>query len=236
MSDSPNSNPPPNSPNRPAGDANGFNWRLLVLLGVASVILGLAFFGPSMNKSSKALTYAQFREAWDQGRIVTDDPKRPLKVVTSDSAYDAVIIGWENPRLVEPKDAERKRSDFQVRVNLDLQGDQISEILGDDVRMQQISSATESPLEGDVDTLSLAEFRRAHSLGQIKVADSINPLSNHSEFPGRGDCRHPRSRHQSQRSQGCHRQAPGGHAVPGRGLHRHSRRGASQAGDRQGGL
>ncbi|MDP3851142.1 MAG: ATP-dependent zinc metalloprotease FtsH [Luteolibacter sp.] len=176
MSDSPNSNPPPNSPNRPAGDANGFNWRLLVLLGVASVILGLAFFGPSMNKSSKALTYAQFREAWDQGRIVTDDPKRPLKVVTSDSAYDAVIIGWENPRLVEPKDAERKRSDFQVRVNLDLQGDQISEILGDDVRMQQISSATESPLEGDVDTLSLAEFRRAHSLGQIKVADSINPL------------------------------------------------------------
>ena len=96
-----------------------------MLLCVASVILGLAFFGPNMNRTTRTLTYSQFRQAWDQGRIVTDDPKRPLKVVTSDTAYDAVIVGWENPPLVEPKDAVKKRSDFQVRVNLDLQGGQI---------------------------------------------------------------------------------------------------------------
>jgi cell division protease FtsH len=143
---------------------------------VASVILGLAFFGPNMNRTTRTLTYAQFRQAWDQGRIVTDDPKRPLKVVTSDTAYDAVIVGWENPPLVEPKDAVKKRGDFQVRVNLDLQGDQIRDLLGDEVRMQQIGSAGESPLEGDVETLSLAEFRKSNAMGQINISDAVNPL------------------------------------------------------------
>jgi len=176
MSDSPNSNQPPHQPNRPSGDANGFNWRLLVLLGVASVILGLAFFGPNMNKTSRTLTYSEFRQAWDQGRIVTDDAKRPLKVVTSDTAYDAVIIGWENPPLVKPKEPETKRGDFQVRVNLDLQGDQIRDMLGDEVRMQQIDPATGSPMEGDMETLTLAELRRSHSLGEINAKDSVNPL------------------------------------------------------------
>jgi cell division protease FtsH len=176
MSDSPNSNPPPNPPQRPGGDANGFNWRLLILLGVASVILGLALFNPTGGKTSRPLTYSQFRQAWDQGRIVTDDPKRPLKVVTSDTAYDAVIQGWENPPLVAPKDPEIKRSDFQVRVNLDLHREQIRDMFGDEVPMQQIASSAESPLEGDVETLSLAQFRRSHALGEIKQDDAVNPL------------------------------------------------------------
>ena len=176
MSDSPNSNPPPNQPHRPGGDANGFNWRLLILLGVASVILGLAFFSPSVGKTARTLTYSQFRQAWDQGRIVTDDPKRPLKVVTSDTAYDAVIQGWENPPLIAPKDAEKKRSDFQVRVNLDLHHEQIRDMFGDEVPMQQIASPSESPLEGDVENLSLAQFRKSHALGEIKQDDAVNPL------------------------------------------------------------
>lgn len=178
MSDSPNPTPPQNNPNRTPGDANGFNWRMLALFSVASVILGLAFFGPAMNKSARTLKFAQFRQAWDQGRIVTDDPKRPLKVVTSDTAYDAVITGWEAPKLLEPKEALRKRNDFRVEVNLDLQGEQIREMLGDDVRMQQVAATTETPREADsgMETLSLAEFRKAHALGQIKLTDPVNPL------------------------------------------------------------
>jgi len=173
MSDSPNSNQPPHQSNRPTGDANGFNWRLLVLLSVASVILGLAFFSPNMGKSTRTLTYAQFRQAWDQGRIVTDDAKRPLKVVTSDTAYDAVIVGWENPPLVEPKDAVKKRSDFQVRVNFDVQSDVIKSLLDQGLQLQQ---PTETPLDGDVETLSLPEFRKAQALGEIKTDDAVNPL------------------------------------------------------------
>jgi cell division protease FtsH len=176
MSDSPNSNQTPQQPNRPTGDANGFNWRLLGLLCLASVILGLAFFGQNINTATRTLQYSQFRQAWDQGRIVTDDPKRALKVVTSDTAYDAVIMGWENPPLVEPKEPVKKRGDFQVRVNLELQGDQIRDLLGEDFRMQQMGSTAETPLEGDVETLSLAEFRKSHAMEQIKISDSVNPL------------------------------------------------------------
>jgi cell division protease FtsH len=180
MSDSPNSTPPQNNPNRTPGDANGFNWRMLALFSVASVILGLAFFGPAMNKSSKNLTYAEFRSAWDQGRIITadEDSKRPLKVITSDSPYDAVIEGWEKPKPVLPKNPERKRNDFRVEVNLDLQGEQIRDMLGDAVRMQQVAAATETPSEADtqMQTLSLAEFRQAYALGQIKSNDEGNPL------------------------------------------------------------
>ena len=175
MSDSPNPTPPPTPPTRPPGEANEFNWRLLVLLGVAAVILGVAFWQPS-NKSAKPPSYSQFRQIWDQGRVITDDPNRPLKVITSDSAYDATISCWVAPEMVEPKDPEKKRSDFRVLVNLDLQGDQIRDMLGEDIRMQQIAANTETPLEGDVETLSLADFRKANAFGQIKKTDAVNPL------------------------------------------------------------
>ncbi len=178
MSDSPNQTPPQNNPNRSPGDANGFNWRLLVLLGVASVILGLAFFGSDMNRTVTTLTYTQFSEALDQGRIVVDDAKNPLKVITSDTAYDAVITGLLSPMPVEPKDSPRTRNDFRVEVNLDFQGTQIQEMLGDAVRIQQVPATSETPREADreMETLSLAEFRKAHALGQIKTGDAGNPL------------------------------------------------------------
>ena len=179
MSDSPNPNPNSNNSNRPPGDASGFNWRLVVLLGVASVILGLAFFGPSTSKSAKSLTYSEFRKAWDQDRVITDDEKRPLKVITSDTPYDAVIVGWINPELVAPRDAIENRSDFRVPVNLDLQGDHIRDLLGDGLRMEpspESTEATETPIESEVQTLSFAEFRKSHALGQIQVDDVANPL------------------------------------------------------------
>jgi cell division protease FtsH len=148
---------------------------MLALFAVASVILGVAFFTNS-GKAVSPMTYSQFRKAWDQGRVVTNDPKRPLKVITSDTAYDATIVGFAEPRLVEPQDPQRVSKDFRVIVNLDLQGDAIRDILGDSVRMQQIAATTETPLEGDVETLSLAELRKALALEQVKTSDPINPL------------------------------------------------------------
>jgi cell division protease FtsH len=178
MSDSPNSTPPQNNPNRTPGDANGFNWRMLALFSVASVILALAFFGPAMNKSVKTLTYAEFRKAWDQDRIDVQNPKNPLKVITTDNPYDAMIVGMVKPELiVDPKDKEKKPSDFRVEVNLEFQGDEIRDLLGDNVRMQQVAETADTPSEKDnIETLSLAEFRKAHALGQIKANDPENPL------------------------------------------------------------
>ncbi|MEO8615432.1 MAG: ATP-dependent zinc metalloprotease FtsH, partial [Luteolibacter sp.] len=177
MSDSPNSTPPPSNPNRPNGDANGFNWRLLGLLTLAMVVLSVAYLAPGMSKSVKILSYPEFRQAWDQGRVILENPKQPLKVVTSDTAYDAKITGWVSPMMVEPKDPQKKQSEFRVLVNLSLQGDKIREMLGDNIRMQQIANPAESPIEGDnIESLSLAEFSKALALNQIKTNDLVNPL------------------------------------------------------------
>ena len=177
MSDSPNPTPPPSNPNRPNGDANGFNWRLLGLLTLAMVVLGIAYLAPGMSKVVKILSYPEFRQAWDQGRVVLENAKQPLKVVTSDTAYDAKITGWVAPMMIEPKDPQKKQSEFRVLVNLSLQGDKIREMLGDNIRMQQIANPGESPIEGDnIESLSLAEFSKALALNQIKTNDLINPL------------------------------------------------------------
>jgi len=176
MSDSPNSNPPPETPNRPPVDGNGFNWRLFVLLGVASVILLLAFFGPQMNSQTAVLTYSEFRKDWDQGRVITDEAKKPLKVITSDNPYDAIITGWTRPVADASADAEKKLSNFHVRVNLEYQGEQIRNLLGESVHMQQIASDKDSPIDGDGETLTLGEFRKSYALGQVKADDAKNPL------------------------------------------------------------
>jgi cell division protease FtsH len=175
MSDSPNSTPPSNNPNRTPGETGGFNWRVLGLTSLALLILGIAFFNPITNKAVKTLTYSQFREAWDQKRIVLDVPKQPLKVITKDTSFDATITGYITPELVTPKDAPTK--DFRVLVNFALQREEINELLGDNIRMQSVEGAVEKPLENDnMDTLSLAELRKSLALKLVDINDSKNAL------------------------------------------------------------
>jgi len=175
MSDQPNNPTPPPSPNRGPGESGGFNWRLLVLLSVALVILGIAFFNPVMSGNSESLSYSAFRKAWDQGRVVVNDPKKPLKVVTSDTSSDATIVGWVRPEWVKPENPETTVSNFRVLINLDLHNEKLREILGDNIRLEQ---APETTPEADpkVETLSLAEFRKAYALGEVKADDAVNPL------------------------------------------------------------
>lgn len=175
MSDSPNSTPPSNKPNRSPGDANGFNWRLLGLLSLATVILGVAFFNPITNKVVRPLTYSQFRQAWDQDRIVLDDPKQPLKVITTDSSFDATITGWITPEVEAPK-ADAAKKDFRVLVNFALQRDEINELLGNNIRFQQVASPSDLPIENDVETLSFAELRKSLALKLVDLNDPANSL------------------------------------------------------------
>ncbi len=174
MSDSPNPTPPPNNPNRTPGEANGFNWRLLGLLSVATVILGVAFL-TNNNKAATPMTYSQFRQAWDQGRVVVDNSKQPLKVITTDTSFDATITGWVSPEILAPKSDSQKK-DFRVLVNFALQRNEINELLGDNIRFQQVAAASEQPLENDVESLSLAELRKSLALKSVEISDPVNSL------------------------------------------------------------
>jgi hypothetical protein len=165
MSDQPT--PPPSQPNRGPGDANAFNWRLLILLGVATMILGAAFLS-SGKKTSKNLSYSEFLQAWNQGRVIVDDDKQPLQVVTSDSSPDATITGWVKPALEKPKKPEIEQSNFQVLVNLDIHGDEIRTMLGDKARIETVADAAELAPAGEIATLKLPDFRKALALGEIE--------------------------------------------------------------------
>jgi cell division protease FtsH len=177
MSDPENNTPPPNNANRPAGDGNSFNWRGLALFGLAAVILGAALVSSQSTGKAAPLKYSEFRQKLDQGLVVLDDPNRPLKVVTSDSAYDATITGWVNPALVEPKNEDKKieTSYFKVSVNLDLQGDEIRELLGNNIRMETKVPELTIPNAPFID-LTLADFRKALASGEIKTDDAALPL------------------------------------------------------------
>ena len=121
------------------------------------------------------MTYSQFRQAWDQGRIVVDNPKEPLKVITTDTSFDATITGWVLPETPAPK-ADAPKRDFQVPVNLSIRRDEINELLGDNIRFKQIATAAEKPLESDVETLSLADLRKFLAFNQVEINDPGNPL------------------------------------------------------------
>ena len=177
MSDSPNSSPPPKIPNRPNGETGGFNWTLLILLSIGMVFLGYAFLGAGPGKSEKTLQYPQFRQAYEQGRVVLDNPKQPLKVETSETSQDATITGWVNPAPSLPKEPQKKSSDFRVPIDLALQSTIVGELLGDDLNTQAAPAAAADKLpQAEAETLTLAQFIKARALGEIQAKDLVNPL------------------------------------------------------------
>ncbi|HEY8960885.1 MAG TPA: ATP-dependent zinc metalloprotease FtsH [Luteolibacter sp.] len=175
MSDSPNPRPPQNQGRGP-GEPVGFNWKVFIMLCLGLLVIGLAWGSSSLSARTAALSFPEFRKAWDQGRIVTGDAKKPLKVVTGETPYDAEISGWIGPEKVAPKaDAKVERYTFRVPVNLLLQGDEVRSLLGNNVVARQVTDVAAIPgRDSSTKTLSLAEFRKALALGEILPASDPN--------------------------------------------------------------
>jgi cell division protease FtsH len=150
------------------------------MLCLGLLVIGLAWGSSSLGVRTAALSFPEFRKAWDQGRVVTgDNLKKPLKVVTGDTPYDAEISGWIGPEKVAPKtDAKIERYTFRVPVNLLLQGDEVRSLLGNHVVTRQVADAAAIPgRDSATKTLSLAEFRKAWALGEIlSTTDPANAL------------------------------------------------------------
>ena len=96
--------------------------------------------------------------------------------MTTDTAYDASITGWEAPALQMPKEPVKQRSNFRVVLNLDLQGKQMQQILGEEIRMETLAAGAAEPGGDAVQTISIADLRKAKALGEIQVNDLENPL------------------------------------------------------------
>ncbi len=177
MPESPQQRPPEGpSGQRGPTEAPGFNWRLAILLGAAFVILGFAFFNNGSTKV-KSLSYSDFRKKWDQGLIVQNDAKKPLKVVTAEGTADAKISGWYKPT---PK-FEESGGESQIFAlsfgRRTPQEQEVNELLKE-ILPKRIHSET---LPEDVlnagKIVTLREFRRYMAYGWVKPNDPNQPLT-----------------------------------------------------------
>ena len=166
MSDSPQNRPPQGTGSRGPNEPPGFNWRLAILLGAAFLILGLAFFNNSVGTAAQPMTYAEFKKKWDQGLVITDEAKHPLKVTTRDGAYNALITGYTRSAPLRGPGEEPGRK--LVRVTIPTA--ELSDFLGDSVVYRLSNEPAPAP-GPEILELSQSKFRKAAALGEIKPAD-----------------------------------------------------------------
>jgi len=188
MPESPQNRPPQGPGQRGPNEPPGFNWRLAILLGAAFAILAVALFTNTGDKP-EPITYREFRELWDKGRIVTDDPQnRPLKVLTGEASLDAKVTGWVKPeREVDPSQPPTVQP-FRVEF-VRSQEPEVLEILGDTLPRRQrtevlpesvTESATGPESMGGVEVYTLPEFRRQVALGHLDPSAGEQPLTLHT--------------------------------------------------------
>ena len=92
-----------NEPRKPGGEAPGsFNWRVLILFSVALGLLTLAYLNIG-GGPKQSLSFSEFEKLLSDDKIVLDNSKLPLEIVTSESSFNAVIEGYSVAEpLVKP--------------------------------------------------------------------------------------------------------------------------------------
>lgn len=175
MSDSSPQPQEPRESNRNTPEPAGVNWRLFGLLGVALLVLSIAYFNTdSFGGKTKQLSYNEFRNAYDQGLVVTDDTRRPFEVVTRDSLYIATVNGWLKPAPARDTNAAKQRTSFQVPIDIVLNQGVLNRILGNEIKINRLETVPPLAVGGEV--LTLQSFRKSLAAGEVQVNDLQSPL------------------------------------------------------------
>lgn len=116
---------------RQGGGENGFNWKGLILLSVAMGLFALAIWQKSASGTSRNLTYAEFQELVEAGRIYVNDAETPpklLRLVQKDGSAKQYVSGWYEVEKPEDNQGARYR-EFTVPVILDFIGEDLKILL-----------------------------------------------------------------------------------------------------------
>ena len=183
MADEQPPNPGSKDPQKP-GETGGFNWRVLILLAVALGLLTIALTGASDGKG-RSISFSEFKKEMEEGKIVRNPKLRGkynLEVVTNESSFNAQIVGWrtKEPTVVPSGDPEQ----FYVRINLDLDGERLTSLLGS--RVQTVANEDAETPAGQ-DMVSFAEFEKWVTDYEV-ILDGEEALKL-AAIPGTGDAR-----------------------------------------------
>jgi len=90
MSDSNNNGSSPN----PNSNSGVLNWRVLILVTIIIGVVAVAIFGNGDGFGAKRLKLEEFQQALQEGRVILDEKKQPLQLLTSDSSSEALLQGY----------------------------------------------------------------------------------------------------------------------------------------------
>jgi cell division protease FtsH len=145
----------PQNPRKPGEAPGSFNWRVLILFSVALGLLTLAYLniggGPRL-----ALSYSEFETLMRENKVVLKNPKMPLEIVTSESSFNAEIVGYSvsEPLVIKKDGAPRE---VRVRVNLDLNRAEVANLVGSSA---QYVNAEDLPVDSTGnEELTLSDLR-----------------------------------------------------------------------------
>ena len=125
MADEQPPNSDPKDPRKPS-ESGGFNWRVLILFGIALGLLTIALSGAG-NSKGKPISFSQFKKSLKEGKIVLGDSRRNLEVVTNESSVNGKIVAWQRDKS---NFTLGESSEFRVRINLELDGAKLNRLLG----------------------------------------------------------------------------------------------------------
>ena len=125
MADEPSPKPDSKDPRKP-GESGGFNWRFLLLFAMALGLLAIAFANKG-NGKGKPISFNQFKKSLEDGKVILGNPRFKLEVVTTEAAFNAQIVGWQQETALFNLGAPEE---FRIRINLDLDGPKLNRLVG----------------------------------------------------------------------------------------------------------
>lgn len=178
---SPKGKGPATGPGNSQG-GGGVNWRVLILMAIAAGILFMAFFSDGFGKPRR-LTYTQFRDYVDSGKIIVDQdlPKKKegfpneLHKLSKSGESPSIpkITGFyykEDPWEADQSKAEQKA--FRIPINTVLDGKELEAIRSRHFIPQR--HVDQIPAGGDGQILSLADLRKMLARKEVITNDKDN--------------------------------------------------------------
>jgi len=137
----------PDSPDDP-GNAS-FNWRGLILLGLAVLLIGSALVLRGEDQNVKVMNYAEFLEELHEGRINLD---KPIEAVITEGRQEEVLKGSRIPDLASEGMIQKDR--FKVSVPLRYEHERLQ---------RELTEAKAASVGVDVDQMASSPYSLAYN-------------------------------------------------------------------------
>ncbi len=106
---------------RGSGGEPSFNWRGLILLSIAVMLVASAFVWKRRDSGSEGKSYTQFVEAVKAGKV---DNSQPLELLKTQGSMEEVLL-WKEKAPEDAENRPRVVKPYRTQVNIEFQKDEL---------------------------------------------------------------------------------------------------------------